>query len=58
MDERSLTILSLKKLRKAEGRLEDGMEKGSLGADFRLSSLSSEVQSFLGSLVLLAIRLR
>ena len=48
IDERSLTILSLKKLRKAEGRLKEGIEKGSLGADLRLSSFSSVVQSFLG----------
>ena len=39
-------------------RLEEGIEKGSLVADFRLCSLSSVVQSFLGSLMLLYTSLR
>ena len=57
-DERSLVILSLKKSRKAEGSLEEGIEKGSLGSEDLLSKLLSEVQSLRGWLILEEMRLR
>ena len=53
MPERSLVILSWKKLRKVEGRSEKGMVDGSLGSDVRLSRVLRVDQSLRGCLTVL-----
>ena len=55
---RSLVILSEKRLRKAEGRSDGGIEEGSLGSEERLSRLFKEAQSLRGLLILEEICLR